>query len=459
MKKVLFKHLTPFFLVLIMLVAGCKKDPTLIENPNANFYSSTVPLEWFKLMEEIDRYAEGYRPPAAARAMAYIGLTGYEAVVNGMPNYKSLGSHFPGLNLPQIDKDKEYHWPAAANAAYFQIISLFYPHLDTNLKNRIDVLNQITADDLKKDVSNEAFERSLNFGKDVANTIYEWSKLDVAGHEAYLDPRPDNYSPPSGPGRWEPTPPNFTPALFPYWGSVRTFALKQSDLLAKPPVPWSEDSASDFYKEAKEVMDWTNRIKAGEDDESHWIAEFWSDDFFEVTFTPAGRWVAIANQVVSAENIKLDKAVELYAKLGMALCDAGIAIWHSKYHYNLERPISYIQRNLQQDWETIMNHPISGVTGLNPEFPAYPSGHSGFGGAAAIVLTDVFGYYYEITDKCHEHRIEFNGSPRYFRSFIDMATENAYSRIPLGVHYRMDCAEGISQGYLAGQKVLELPWN
>lgn len=64
-----------------------------------------------------------------------------------------------------------------------------------------------------------------------------------------------------------------------------------------------------------------------------------------------------------------------------------------------------------------------------------------------------------MTDRRHEIRNEFNGTPRSFNSFIEMAVENAFSRIPLGVHFRMDCEAGLEQGYLAGQRVLALPWK
>jgi len=39
------------------------------------------------------------------------------------------------------------------------------------------------------------------------------------------------------------------------------------------------------------------------------------------------------------------------------------------------------------------------------------------------------------------------GEPRSFNSFEAMAEENAFSRIPLGVHIRMDCSEGLRLGY------------
>jgi hypothetical protein len=64
-----------------------------------------------------------------------------------------------------------------------------------------------------------------------------------------------------------------------------------------------------------------------------------------------------------------------------------------------------------------------------------------------------------MTDRCHENRVEFAGIPRAFGSFYEMAYENAISRIPLGVHYRMDCEEGVRFGTVIGRKTNELPWK
>ncbi len=441
-----------------VLLPSCQKEPDE-SSALAEEYSAEVPLKWYKLFEEIDRYAPGYRPPAAARALGYIGLAGYEAALPGMPSYNTFSGFYNGLALPQSESGEEYYWPAAVNAAYYAMFQHFYPHVQASHLDAIEQLNETLEASFAGQADQDVIDRSAQFGKAIADAIYDWSSTDAAGHNAYLDPRPASYTPPSGPGLWQPTWPDYTPALFPYWGQARTFAMKQSELLAEPPLAWSEDPNSPIYNQAKETQIWVDQINAGQDDEAYWIAQFWSDDFGGVTFTPAGRWIAIASQAATAEDITLEEAVALYAQMGMALCDAGIAVWKSKFHYNYERPIHFIRRNFDASWETLMNNPATGVTGITPEFPAYPSGHSGFGGAAGIVLTNAFGYSYDLTDNCHKDRTEFNGAPRSFSSFIDMAVENAYSRIPLGVHFRMDCDEGLRQGYLAGQRVIELPWR
>jgi len=81
------------------------------------------------------------------------------------------------------------------------------------------------------------------------------------------------------------------------------------------------------------------------------------------------------------------------------------------------------------------------------------------GAAAAEALGSVFGYSYRFTDKCHLGRGEFEGTPRTFGSFYEAAQENAWSRVLLGVHWRMDADEGMRFGTAIGRKVNALPWK
>lgn len=445
-----------------LMLSGCKKDSSVevhtVSQPTSS-YKATVAKEWMDLFLDIDRYSPGYRPPAAARMLAYINLAAYEAAVNGMPEHNSMRFQFAGLTLPVIDNNLEYYWPAAVNAAYVSSFRFFYPHIHANYKQKITNLENKFVDQFKGEVSDEILNRSANYGRAVAEAIQNWSVTDVYGHEAYLDPRPSSYTPPAfgvgGEHLWQPTYPDYSPGLFPYWGNVRSFSLRPSDKIARPPIAWSENPNSAFYNQAKEIYIWVNNATY----EDRWIAEFWSDDIFELTFEPAGRLIAIAQQLLVEDDLSLADAVELHAKLSMALCDVGIAIWHSKYLYNVERPISYIRRNMDPQWLTLLNNPLANVEGMTPEFPAYPSGHSGFGSTGAAVIADFFGNVRPFTDRCHENRTEFIGTPRSYNTLLETGVENAYSRLPLGVHYRMDCDEGIRMGYLVASRVLNLPWR
>ena len=278
---------------------------------------------------------------------------------------------------------------------------------------------------------------------------------DAIGSKGYLNNQPADYVAPTGAGKWQPSFPDYGKPLLPYWGKSRSFAITESEKLFPPPIAYSNNPSSAFFFQGFEVHQVTTPLTY----DQKWIGEFWSDDIYKLTFEPAARWIAIAQQVVKKEKVSLEKAIYTYAKVSMGLSDAGLACWNSKYVYNVERPVTYIRREINKDWASSLNNPLVQVKGVTPPFPAYPSGHSTFGGVAAEILNDIYGKTYALTDRCHEGRTEFNGTPCSFKSFDAMAEENAYSRIPLGVHYRMDCSEGLRLGYQTGKAVNRLTWK
>lgn len=441
-----------FFLTILVVVFSCKndKEDDLSIVPLVEDYSGDVVIAWNKTFIEVERDAQGYRPGPAPRALAYLGLSAYEAAVNGMPGYNSLEPLYQnqGLDIPDVEPGVVYHWPTAVNASYGYLMKRFFPHVKAELL--FDIASTEAQFDVqyleKEGVSREVFERSKRYGQMVAEAIYNWSTTDVIGHDAFRHPRPADYVPPTGPGLWVPTYPDANAALFPNWGHVRTFAISEVDKLALPPLPYSTDKNSPMYQQALEVYNKNTPALSYQD---QWIAEFWSDDVIGLTFAPPTHFMSIANQVLEAKNANLSLALETVLKVGIALNDAGVACWYSKYKYNIERPVTYIRREIDPNWEPHL--------WFSPSFPSYPSGHATFGAAACEVLTQIFGDKYAMIDRSHEARFEFLGAPRSFQSFYEMAEENAYSRIPLGVHFRMDSEEGVRHGYAIGRKVGQLP--
>ncbi|MEQ1743937.1 MAG: vanadium-dependent haloperoxidase [Saprospiraceae bacterium] len=458
-----------------LFVQSCREIQVDHSRKLVREHSNEVLLKWNEAFLQIDRYAPGYRPGPAPHALGYLGFAAYEAVVPAMPEHNSLASLYSGLSVPSFDEELEYHWPAVINEVYAYMMKRFFFHMENAYPDEFGLIEKTRQELYTKyaaETTPDVLERSVARGQEVARIFYEWERTDVAAHNAFLTPRPP-YNAPSGQGFWEPTFPDYSNAMFPFWGQVRAFALSEEEQLCKPPIPYSEHPESLFFIQAFEVYSTVKNIKENGPDayEQRWIAEFWSDDILGLTFSPPARLIAIANQVIQQENTDLEKTVELYAKMGMALNDAGVGIWQSKYVYNLERPVSYIRRVVSKyypeaaNWTTILNNPIAGAEGVTPSFPAYPSGHSGFGGAGGKILSSFFEFNsehpgtYTFSDRCHLYRTEFNGRPRTLNSFKDMAYENAFSRLPLGVHFRMDCTAGVLLGELAAQRVLELPWR
>ncbi len=447
-------------LALALVFPACHHDttsPVPVGKLTSEFDYSAV-RDWNEMFLIVERYAAGYRPGPAPRALAYIGLANYEACVSAMPEYRSLAPLYSGLNIPQVQNGQEYYWPAVINASSASLMRHFFIAATQNLQDSMNGLEAINEAKYKDETTPEIFERSKQYGIDVAAAVWNWSKDggDI-GDDAYLTPFA-NYNWNDHflkPGDWQPTPPGPAQPMFPHWGDVRTFAITEADKICPAPWAYGETKESRLYAEALDV--YARNINASYDEA--WMAEFWSDDLVNLTFSPGPRWMAITDEVLVGQNSNLEVAVVASAKVGMALSDAVVACWKSKYYYNIERPVSYIQRLIDPNWKPHLSNPLNQQIGVTPAFPAYPSGHSTMGGAAAEILTSMFGISYAMTDRCHEGRPEFKGNPRSFDSFYQMAKENAESRIPLGVHFRMDSEAGVELGYRCARKVNQLPWK
>ena len=155
------------------------------------------------------------------------------------------------------------------------------------------------------------------------------------------------------------------------------------------------------------------------------------------------------------------------------MADAGIAIWESKYHYQFWRPVTGMREadtgtgpTGVGDGNTAtfadatfmpLGAPASNLNGPNftPPFPAYPSGHAGFGGALFQILRRFYGTdriaFTFVSDELNGVTLDSNGSvrprvPRSFASLSQAEEENGQSRIYLGIHWSFDKTEGIAQG-------------
>jgi hypothetical protein len=148
-------------------------------------------------------------------------------------------------------------------------------------------------------------------------------------------------------------------------------------------------------------------------------------------------------QVARTLDVSLAAAAGAYAKTGIAVADAFIACWNTKYLYNLLRPVTYIRNLVDPAWTPLL---------VTPPFPEYTSGRAVQSGAAAQVLTDLFGEV-AFVDRTHESR----GLPaRSFRSFHEGADEAAVSRLYGGIHFRAAIERGLEQGRSTSRHVSTL---
>lgn len=436
--------------VVMFFVQACDDDPEIAlseaadeleEVSGLSLYSETgIVHSWTNQFLELEQYASG-RPNGAARAIAYIYLAAYETAVPQMLNLVSQDDRLRGLRI-RGNRADEINTEVALNACFETVLSHFLLNLSEDQVNQIETFASQIEEELSIDLDEELVENSRVWGEYVADQVIRYSQSDDKAETQILDPQPLSYEPPVGDGFWTYSA-DPERALFPYWESVRTFVISPDETTAVDPIAYSEDPESDYYAQMVEIYEANNAARE-EDGEQLWIAEFWSDDVEGLMISPPARQVSIANQLVEQYELGLDETLSLYVKLGFALNDAAVSAWKYKYEYMVMRPNVFIHEFMDPDFQTNLYRLIYWP---NPSFPGYPSGHSTFASAAGGIFIDFFGNATNFTDRTHEDREEFRGTPRPFSSFEELAEENAFSRIPLGVHMRMDCAEGLRLGY------------
>src|SRR5690606_18475811 len=145
--------------------------------PDATSYDHAVATAWLDLMTELVRQAPGFTPPVASRAMGYAGVTLYEAIVPGMPGYRSLVGQLDGLTwLPAVQEGAPYHWPLVANSALASINRRLFAHGGAAVRGSIDGLEETIRTRYETTVPLDVIRRSTQRGRAVAATVFAWSK-------------------------------------------------------------------------------------------------------------------------------------------------------------------------------------------------------------------------------------------------------------------------------------------
>ena len=437
-----------FFLVLVFIFSAGKRSGSDNENKNktllpvscvneshsalTNAYSSNVALQWMDMQLELIRTSSpfiGGLP--TSRPFAYCGIALYEAVVPGMPVYQSLSGQLTDMPaMPKTVPGYAYHWPTCANAALAAMNLNFFPNTSAANKAAINSLENKLNTAYQSETDNATFRRSVDFGKAVAQLIFDWSKTD--GYATNIN-KP--YTPPAGPGFWAPTPPGFAPAFGPYWGNHRLFVAGSLDGTAPPAPPiYSTDPSSDYYKMVKEVYDISQTLTP----DQIALALFYLDNpgFGD------GHYISILKQLLKQKQPTLDFTAMVYAKTGIACVDAGIGCWKIKFKYNQERPVRYIREVLgHREWKPLFD---------TPPFPDFPSGHSTIAGSFGEILKGFFGSSYLFSD----HTYDYLGMrPRTYNSFDALVKEICDSRVYAGIHNTYSCRAAAEQGKKIAQNI------
>jgi len=392
---------------------------------------------WLKEAFTLTKNCVGFTAPVSGRAYNYFAIGMYESSVEITPELQSITGQLDGYNRTVWQEDiGELNWMLVANSVDFELLSYFFRNMPPSNDEHMTMVFDSIQKSVSKRCSKKVNTKSISYGKSLAMEIIEWSKTD-GGDEAFNDNFPDTYLAPKCKSCWTKTAPGYLPSLLPYWGTNKQL-LKQSHLEVEEckVFEFSEDSSSFMFEESMRVL---NNSKE-KDPKYELMAEYW-DDGAGYSGTPTGHFYTIARQLVVREGLKLDQALELYVKLGVAVNEAFILAFRLKYKFSFIRPITYIHRNIDPQFNTRI---------ASPPFPEFPSGHSFQSGAATEVMKSIFTDSISITDSTNFNRTDIDGTPRTYSSLTEMSEEVSISRLYGGIHFKETLDVSLAYGRKIG---------
>lgn len=401
-------------------------------------------------------------PTRSSRAMAIVHIAMFDAVC------AISGRHQSYTELPPAPAGASMK-AAIAQAAHDTLVALFPSHA-ANFDALLD-------EDLAVIPDGGAKAAGITLGAQAADAILALREDDGSDND-------DPYVFSNQPGAWRADP--FNPDQQPLghkWHLVEPFVMTRADQFRPPPPPPidSAEYAEAFDEVQRYGGDGVATPTVRNTDQTE-IGIYWAYDGTPSLCAPPRLYNQIAAQIGRERGLNVIDMARLLALVNVALADAGIGVWEAKYHYNYWRPVTGIREadegtgptglgddNPMTDGDpdfSPLGAPASNLAGPNftPPFPAYPSGHAGFGGALFQVLRNYFGTdqiaFTFVSDEYNGQTLDNVGNvrpllPRRFETLSQAEEENGQSRIYLGIHWVFDKTEGIVQGNRIGDYVFE----
>ena len=196
------------------------------------------------------------------------------------------------------------------------------------------------------------------------------------------------------------------PQIEPGAGEWRTWVIASGRDYRVPPPPGNKDTKAELRSLAELMSHNDGQVKQQ-------IA-FWDAG------SPAYRWIDLINARALAGTPNTAFPSRVYQYVAIAMYDATIAAWESKYFYNRPRPSD-------RDHRLPTELPV-------PNSPSYPSEHAAAAQAAATVLAYLL--------------------PAEAQSFQTLAEQAGWSRVQAGLQYPSDYTAGLELGRKVGEQVI-----
>jgi membrane-associated phospholipid phosphatase len=357
-------------------------------------------------------------PPYAARAYSYVAVAQFEALKAAWFYKFQYGRPSPS----RVDSGIQALMPATALPAYpsedavvsgvsVELLKLLFPTSVEEITRKAG--EQRDAALLSGRATASDIAAGLALGKAVAAVFIARAGTDgmrTAGGTPAQTQALANATVARGDTAWKSMESPSRPPMLPAFGQVKAWMMTPTDIKIERPGPPPLASSAQMQQELAEVRSAVVNLTR----EQIAIVYRWADGVS--TPTPPGHWNAIATPYISDARFSEVRAARALALLNMAMHDAAVGCWDTKFTYFNARPSQ-------------LDGSIRTVIGL-PNFPSYTSGHSTFSAAAAAVLSYLF--------------------PASATQFDAMKDEAAISRLYGGIHYRSDIEVGKEHGKRIG---------
>jgi hypothetical protein len=308
-------------------------------------------------------------PPSLSRGYAFLHVAIHDAWV-------ASDRLFPGALSPR----------AVAAGAAAQVLRGIYRREWDRISG--EVASRVRGERNRK--------RALELGEAIGRIVYDRGE----GPKIVPTPKAD---PPQGPQYWQGVNPSDPDAA-----GWHTWVLSHPDEI-QPEPPYPMGSPED-KRDVEEITEVARKLTTNDVA----LVHKWAD------LPPPVIWNQFATRLIDSHKVDRWTAVNAYTYMNMAMNDAFVSCWYTKYQHWVARPFQRIPELV----------PV--IT--TPHFPSYTSGHATVSAAADGVLSAYF--------------------PAESAQLHAEAREAAQSRLLGGIHFRHDNEQGLAVGRRIGEKVV-----